>query len=79
MIDKSVNPLSWVILVLPAHEAANGSKKNGEGCVRVKMIGTDECGLDIGGFVFVLHIIECCTYGFFQRLLIIANKNIVKT
>ena len=79
MIDKGINPLGRVIFILPSHEVANASKKNGKGCMRGKMMRADECGLDVGGFVFVLHFLECRADGFLQCLFVISYKDVVKT
>lgn len=38
---------------------------------------TDECSLDIGGFVFVFHVIEGRQNCHFQRFFVIGNKNVV--
>ena len=54
MIDDGINPLGRVILVLSAIESADGTEKHRKGNVWVKMMRTDECSLDIGGFIFVL-------------------------
>ena len=47
-----------IILVLSARESADGTEKYRKGNVRIKMMRTDECSLDIGGFVFVFHVAE---------------------
>ena len=41
------------------------------------MMRTDECGLDVGGFVFVFHVVEGRQNCRFQRFFIIGNKNVV--
>lgn len=56
MIDEGVNTLGWVIFVFISHEVADGTEKNGKGCVRVEMVGADKGSLDVGGFVFVFHV-----------------------
>lgn len=78
MIDEGVNALGWVIFILPSHEVANGSKKNGKGRMRVKMVGADECSLDVGGFIFVFHFVECRADGLLQRLLVISDEHVIK-
>ena len=43
------------------------------------MMRTDECSLDIGGFVFVLHFVECRADGFFQCLFVVRDEYFIKT
>lgn len=43
----------------------------------IKMMRTDECGLDVGGFVFVFHIVESRQNCFFQCLFVIGYKNVI--
>ena len=40
------------------------------------MMRTDECSLDIGGFVFVFHVIESRQNCRFQRFFVIGYKNV---
>lgn len=41
------------------------------------MMRTNECSLDVGGFVFVLHIVESRQNCRFQRFFVIGYKNVV--
>jgi len=77
MIDDGINPLGGIILVLSARESADGTEKYRKGNVRFKMMRTDECGLDVSGFVFVFHVIESHQNRRFQRFFVIGNKNVV--
>lgn len=42
-----------------------------------KMMRTDECGLDVGGFVFVFHVVEGRQNRLLQCLFVIGYKNVV--
>ena len=39
---------------------------------------TDECSLDIGGFVFVFHVIESRQNRLLQRSLVISDEHVIK-
>ena len=67
-----------IILVLSARESADGTEKYGKGNVWNKMMRTDECSLDIGGFVFVFHVVESRQNRHFQRLLVISDEHVIK-
>ena len=41
------------------------------------MMRTDECGLDVGGFVFVFHVIESHQNRLLQCLFVIGYKNVI--
>ena len=79
MIDECVNPLGRIILILSARETAYGTEKYRKRNVRIKMMRTDECSLDICGFVFVFHVVEGRQNCHFQRFFVIGNKNVVNT
>lgn len=78
-MDEGVITLSRGILVFFSHEVADGTEENGKGCMKGKMMRANECGLDVGGFVFVFHFIECCADGFFQCLFVIGYKDVIKS
>lgn len=73
MIDDGINPLCRVILVLSARESADGTEKYGKGNVWNKMMRTDEYGLDVGGFVFVFHIVESRQNRLLQCLFVVGS------
>ena len=58
MIDKGVNALGRVVFIFPTREDADSTKKYGERNMWGEMIRADKRSLDIGGFVFVFHIVE---------------------
>ncbi len=39
---------------------------------------TDECSLDIGGFIFVFHVVEGRQKCRLQRLLVISDEHVIK-
>ena len=78
MIDESVNSLGGIILVLSAREGTDGAEKYRKRNVRIKMMRTDECSLDIGGFVFVFHVVEGRQNCRLLRLLVISDEHVIK-
>lgn len=43
------------------------------------MMRADERSLDVSGFVFVLHFVECRADGFFQCLFVVRDEYFIKT
>ncbi len=77
MIYEGINPLGCIIFVFSVRESAYSTEKYGKRNVRFKMMRTDECSLDICGFVFVFHIIESHQKRLPQCLFVIGNKNVI--
>ena len=42
------------------------------------MVRADKGSLDVGGFVFVFHVVKCRVDGFLQNMFVISYKEVVK-